>query len=177
MFARTRALRQFTRNVSTNEFITKLGPGGNVCLGGFSLPNLNRAPFWSFIWQQHFINRQHGFNTHYSGMLVFLGFCWWYAIIINFFENYSFVWNFERRRRFAEHILLCLLVSHCLNFVLNDLKKTGLEHLIPPPSSAVINTTCSLPSTILLLDSENSKKLIVRTSSCILRSTFCFTFF
>jgi len=69
--------RLLTRNIATSEFITQLGSGGNVCLGGFKLPNLKRAPFWQFIWQQHFINRQHGFNTHYSGMLVFLGFCWW----------------------------------------------------------------------------------------------------
>lgn len=41
------------------------------------IPNLRRAPFWRYVWQQQFVDRQHLFSVHHVGFMGVCLFFWW----------------------------------------------------------------------------------------------------
>jgi len=94
MFLRARALRAapLARNVVPEEFISKNWGGLH---GAFEIPNYRRTSFASYLWTQHFVNRQHVFNIHMSGYIVLCGFLYWTGV----FDTAPL----ERRERYLMH--------------------------------------------------------------------------
>lgn len=64
-------------NVRPQEFVTKIGGEGGSLQGGFQIPNLRRASFGKFFWQQQFVNRQAVFSVHHVGFIGVCAFFWW----------------------------------------------------------------------------------------------------
>lgn len=63
-----------TKNIQTSDI---LGANGGSLHGIFEVPNFRRAPFWSYIWTQNFVNRQFLFNIHHSGYIAVTLFFYW----------------------------------------------------------------------------------------------------
>ncbi len=60
-----------------NQFQFTISPNHGTLNGIFEVPNFRRMPFWSYIWTQNFVNRQHLFNIHHSGYLAVCFFFWY----------------------------------------------------------------------------------------------------
>ena len=64
-------------NIRPQDFVTRIGGQGGCLQGGFQIPNLRRASFGKFFWQQQFVNRQHVFSVHHVGFIAVCAFFWW----------------------------------------------------------------------------------------------------
>ncbi|CAD7932528.1 unnamed protein product [Amoebophrya sp. A25] len=69
-----REIARLSKNVTAEEII---GPRHGSMTGIFEIPNFRRMPFWSYIWTQNFVNRQHLFNVHHSGYIAVCLFFWY----------------------------------------------------------------------------------------------------